>query len=369
MIHPLPPIRLTGADVLRDGQLQRRSVAIAEGRITRGPLPEVDLSGYLVLPGLIDLHAGGPDPEPTDLSAAAAGITTACLTLDWRWPNGPDDAMAVEARLRRAAAYRLAMRTDLRLHVDVEMHLFDQADLLVEAVRRNRISLVTFTNGLIAALEAADAPGQFEAFAQDLGHDAIGLASLISATERRRGELPRHLCSLAESFDDLGVIYATRADPDGEARERHSMIGARLAMFPASRRAAAAARAMMCPVVLSAPGILAGSLHSVLASAGLVTALASDGNHQALAAAAFSLSDRGIMPFAAAWALVSSGPAEILRLPDRGRIEPGQRADLAIVRAETRRVEATISRGRLIHAEGGAARLFSPILHPRLAAE
>lgn len=369
MIHPLPPLRLTGADVLRDGQFQRRSVAVAEGRVTRGPLPEVDLAGYLVLPGLVDLHAGGPEPEPTDRNAAAAGVTTACLTLDWRWPEGPDDATAVEARLRRAAAYRLSMRADLRLHLDVEMHLFDESARLIEAVRRNRISLVTFSNSFDAALQAADADASFDAFAATLGHAPDLLARLIAATEGRRFELPRHLCGLADAFDELGVIYGTRADPDGEVRERHSMIGARLAMFPASRRAAAAARAMMCPVVLSAPAILAGALHLSLASEGLVTALASGGDPQSLAAAAFALADRGILPLARAWDLVSAGPADILRLPDRGHIEPGRRADLAIINARSRRVEATISRGRLIHAEGEAAQRFLPFLHPRLAAE
>lgn len=369
MIHPLPPLRLTGADVLRDGVFQRRSVALAEGRITRGPLPEIDLEGFLILPGLIDLHAGGPDPELTDRAAAAAGITTACLTLDWRWPDGPDDATAVEVRLRRAAAYRLSMRSDLRLHLDVEMHLFDEAARLVEAVRRNRISLVTFANSFDAALQAADAADGFETLARELGHDPEHFARLIATTERRRFELPRHLCGLADAFDELGVIYGTRADPDGEVRERHSMIGARLAMFPASRRAAAAARAMLCPVVLSAPAILAGQLHGSLAAEGLVTALASCGDAPSLATAAFALADRGLMPLARAWDLVSTGPAEILRLPDRGYIEPGRRADLAIVHAETRRVEATISRGRLIHAEGEAALRFSPYLQPRIAAE
>ena len=51
-----PALRFTGAEVLRDGELQLRSVAIAEGRITRGPLPEVNLTGYMILPGIIDLH-------------------------------------------------------------------------------------------------------------------------------------------------------------------------------------------------------------------------------------------------------------------------------------------------------------------------
>ncbi|MFD1807735.1 hypothetical protein ACFSHQ_04910 [Gemmobacter lanyuensis] len=66
----LPPLRLTGAEILRDGELQRRSIGIAEGRITRGPLPEVNLSGYLILPGIIDLHGDSferqvaPRPRP-----------------------------------------------------------------------------------------------------------------------------------------------------------------------------------------------------------------------------------------------------------------------------------------------------------------
>lgn len=362
---PLPPIRLTGALSLRDGQLLPRSVALAEGRLTRGPLPEVDLTGYLVLPGMVDLHAGGPDPDTADRDAAAAGVTTACLTLDWRWPNGPDDAAAVEMHLRRAAAHRLAMRTDLRLHLDVEMHLFDEAERVVEAVRRNRISLVTFSNGFPAALEAADAVLGFDRFARALGHDPDDLARRILAAEARTADLPRHLCTLAEAFDDLGVIYGTRADPDGEARERHSMIGARLAMFPASRRAAAAARAMLCPVVLRAGDICAGGSDLALAREGLVTALASNGRPGDLAAAAFALSDLGLMPLARAWALVSSGPAEILRLPDRGRIDAGLRADLTIVHAATRQVEATISRGRLIHAEGEAADRFAAVLPRR----
>ena len=29
---PLPPLRLTGAEILRDGEMQRRSVSLAEGR-------------------------------------------------------------------------------------------------------------------------------------------------------------------------------------------------------------------------------------------------------------------------------------------------------------------------------------------------
>src|SRR6056297_2570389 len=51
-----PDIRLTGATVLRDGEFQTRSVAIESGCIGRGPFPEIDLTGYYIMPGIIDLH-------------------------------------------------------------------------------------------------------------------------------------------------------------------------------------------------------------------------------------------------------------------------------------------------------------------------
>jgi len=70
-------MRLTGAQILRDGALQHRSIGLADGLITRGALPEVDLSGYLILPGIIDLHGDGFErhilPHPSGLS---------------RWPLG-----------------------------------------------------------------------------------------------------------------------------------------------------------------------------------------------------------------------------------------------------------------------------------------
>ena len=68
--------------------------------------------------------------------------------------------------------------------------------------------------------------------------------------------------------------------------------------------------------------------------------------------------------------MVSSRPAEILRLPDRGVIAQGKRADLTIVNAATRRVEATIARGRLAYLAGEAGRRFLAAPEAlRLAAE
>jgi alpha-D-ribose 1-methylphosphonate 5-triphosphate diphosphatase len=150
-----------------------------------------------------------------------------------------------------------------------------------------------------------------------------------------------------------------------------SMLGARVAMFPASRRVAASARAMGDPVVLAAGDVAAERVTAVdLVREGLCSALASARSAGTMTAAVWRLVDRGVCDLARGWTLVSERPAEIARLPDRGRIEPGLRADLVVIRAETRAVEATVSAGRLVHAAGEAGeRLLVAARHRALAAE
>jgi alpha-D-ribose 1-methylphosphonate 5-triphosphate diphosphatase len=50
-----------------------------------------------------------------------------------------------------------------------------------------------------------------------------------------------------------------------------------------------------------------------------------------------------------------------MRLADRGRIGYGRRADLTVVHAETRAVEATIAGGRLSYLTGEAATRFMAV--------
>ncbi|MDT8855450.1 alpha-D-ribose 1-methylphosphonate 5-triphosphate diphosphatase [Paracoccaceae bacterium Fryx2] len=389
----LPPLRLTGAEILRDGELQRRSIAIADGRITRGPLPEVDLTGFLILPGIIDLHGDGMEHHiapragaavplnaalaAADREAAAHGLTTAFLAQGWSWEGGLRSPDAAEALLVALDRHRLQALTDLRVMIRAETHLVGSGARLIAAVQRHRVGYVLFADRLEAAAETRHArPALFAALAAGLGQDVSDLSAALDAARARGRDVPRHLCTLAEAFDALGVLYGSKGDPDGETRERYSMIGARIAAFPATRRAAAAAHAMMSPVILGAPAVLgargpAGSVAACdLIAEGLCDALVSDGQVPALVRAALALVDRGLATLPEAWAMLSANPAEILRLPDRGRLTPGLRADLVVMRADTREVEATICGGRLSYLAGEAGRRFLSQPQPmRMAAE
>lgn len=377
----LPPLRLTGADILRDGELQHRSIALEDGRITRGPLPEVDLSGYLILPGIIDLHGDAFErhvaPRPSapfplsaglasaDREAAAHGVTTAFLAQGWSWEGGHRSPDAAIGMMEALDAYRPRALVDLRMQIRAEVHLVDEGARLIDAVRRHRIGFVVFNDHLDEAMEMRRLrSADFAIWARKVGRAPEDLLGAIERAGARQRDVPRHLCALAEAFDEMGVLYGSHDDPDGETRERYSMIGARIAEFPVSRRAAAAAKAMMNPVLMGAPNVVRGGSQAgniaaeALISEGLCDALVSDYHYPAMAMAAWAIVDRGLRCLPKAWAMISEAPAEILRLADRGRLNPGMRADMVVMNRDTRMIEATISGGRLAYLAGEAGRRF-----------
>lgn len=374
-------LRLTGATVLRDGALQQRSVAIEEGRISKGPLPEVDLRGYYVLPGIIDLHGDAFErqlaPRPsapfpvatalrgTDREAAANGITTAWLAHSWSWEGGHRSPEHAEMFLQALGTYRREAMTDLRVQIRCETHTAETMDRLLAAVRRHRVDYVVFNNHLDETLQTVELdPARLAQGARAAGRTPEQHLTILRAAAEQKREVPRYLCRLAEAFDTLGITYGSHDDHDGETREFYSMIGAKICEFPTRRAAAALARAVGDPILMGAPNVVRGGSQSgnVAASdllrAGLCDALVSDYYYPALAQAAFRLADEGLMDLPRAWAMISERPAEIIRLPDRGVIDYGRRADLTIVNATTRGIEATIAGGCITHLAGEAAARF-----------
>lgn len=360
----LPPLRLTGATILREGELRQRSVAIARGKISKGPLPAVDLTGFLILPGIIDMMAlppalTGPQTPARILreaqrQAAAAGVTTGWLAAGWSWQGGHDCPERGEALLRALA--QPSGPVDLRPALRVETARSDLGPRLSALIAELRPQLLYFENtrDRLDRLEAND-PVAFAAEAATLGLDAARLRSALCAAQTRAHEVPRHLCRIAEALDAVGAHYGSLDDSGGDIRESYSMIGARLATRPAAHSAAAASRAMGNPVLIGAGQ---HGLGDDLLQARLGNALVSDGNWPALAARALALAGRDFADLPRVWPLVSATPAEIMGLADRGTLDYGRRADLAVVNAATRRVEATICAGRLAHLSGLARERF-----------
>ena len=390
MSAPSLSLRLTGAHVLREGSLREDPIGIEDGRLTDAPLPEVDLSGYLVLPGIVDLHGdaferhiaprpSAPFPIATGLAAAdrdaaAHGVTTAFLAQSWSWEGGVRGPDYAEDLLAALDDYRPGARIDLRAQIRCETHTVGTADRLIAAVKRHAVPYVIFNDHLPEALALAEArPEEIAAWAKKAGRTPEAHMALVHDCLKQKPLVPRHLCTLARAFDEMGVLYGSHDDPDALTREYYSMIGARVCEFPTAVSAAQAAQAKGDPVLMGAPNVVRGgsqagnisALH--LVSAGLCDALVSDYHYPALHLAAFRLADEGVLDLAQAWNLIAARPARILGLKDRGVIAEGRRADLVVLDATTRTIEGTIAGGRVACLSGQLAARFVTRPAPRPA--
>lgn len=373
-----PPFRLTGARVLQDGMLSETPLCIENGMITEGAGPTLDLSGYLVMPGIIDLHGDAFEhhmaPRPsapfplrtglvgTDRDAAANGVTTAWMAQSWSWEGGHRSPDYAEAFLAAHAAYRPQMQTDLRVQIRCETHTIDTEARLLAAIDRFGIDYVIFNNHLDEAVQLAAArPDEIMLWAKKSGRSPEEHMALVHSAKARDADVPRYLCRLATAFDRIGVTYGSHDDPDGGTRERYSMIGAKVCEFPTSMSAAIVARTWGDPVLMGAPNVVrrgsqSGNIAaSFLIAEGACDALVSDYYYPALAQSAFALSDAGMLSLPAAWAMISTAPARIMGLSDRGALAPGKRADLVIIDEDTRQIEGTMVAGRWTHLCGAVA--------------
>ncbi|OYU19192.1 MAG: alkylphosphonate utilization protein [Rhodobacteraceae bacterium PARR1] len=389
----LPPLRLLGADVLTQDGFACGAVDVLNGQIvTCSGGAVVDLSGYWLLPGIIDLHGDGFErqlfPRPsapfpirdalaaTDREAAAHGVTTAYLAQSWSWEGGMRGPDQAERVMQAVLDWRDHALTDLRVQIRAETHLIDAVPRLIEAVERFRIGYVVFNDHIEEGLSMQRMnPDGFANWARKAGLTPRELSNRIETAWARTKEMPRALLAMAEAFDRIGVVYGSHDDRDAETRELYRIIGARVAEFPTTRRAAAAAKAGGDPVLMGAPNVVrggsqAGNIAAIdIVRDGLCDGLVSDYHIPALALAVWKLVDEGVLPLDQAWALVSSGPARVLGLIDRGEIAPGLRADLVAVNKATRAVEMTVAGGRLAHLSGQAATRFCGQVQARMAAE
>lgn len=354
---------------------------MAGGLLVDAPRSRVaDLSGYLVLPGIVDAHGDGferhlaprrgamRDMEGGLIAAeaelAANGVTTAVLAQFYSWEGGLRAPEFAERMLAALAAMRGRVVTDLRAQLRFETHMLDDYAAFEALVARFGVDYVVFNDHVPhARLAAGRKPQRLAGTALKSGRSPEALLALMQALHARRGEVPGAVAALAERLAARGVRLGSHDDRDAEARAAWRVAGARIAEFPETQEAAEAARAGGDAIVLGAPNVMRGGSHNGnvsardLVAAGLCDALASDYHYPSLRRAAVDLAGAGDP--AAAWRLVSEGPARMLGLDDRGVLAPGKRADLVVVEAESRRLAMTVCGGRISYLSGDlAARLI-----------
>ena len=273
----LPPLRFTGAEILLPGGFAREALSLAEGRIAPGGGREIDLSGYRILPGVIDLHGDGferhmaPRRGAVDHPAAglagldaecgAAGITTAVLAQFWSWEGGmrsPEFSATLAETLAGAGT-----TTDMAMQLRVETHMIDTLDAMVDLVARHGLGYVVWNDHLPhAQLAKGKRPPGLTGQALKAGRSPGAHERLLTELHANGPAVEEAIAGAAERLAGLGVRMGSHDDHTVEDRAKFRALGADICEFPETVAAAGAAKAAGEPVIMGAPNVVRGGSHS-----------------------------------------------------------------------------------------------------------
>ena len=395
-------IDLVGAEVLRPEGLHPAHLSMAEGVIVDKPVGRaVDLTGYRVLPGIIDVHGDGFERHvaprrgamkqmaegltAVEAELAANGITTGVLAQFISWEGGLRGLEFADQVFSTLRDVRANVVTDLRAQLRFEIALINLYTELPARISEWGVEYVVFNDHLPhARLAEGRKPPRLTGQALKAGRNPEAHFQMLLELHANVSEAQKMLGPLCEALRHAGVRLGSHDDATADTRALWQERGADVAEFPETQEAAEAAKTDGAHVVLGAPNLVRGGSHKGnvsaldLVSMGLCDALAADYHYPSSRRAALMLARSGLMDLVAAWALVSSGPAAVLGLDDRGVLAPGMRADIVVL-DETGRVAATMSGGRVSFMAGDIAervvaaaenppypvtRLICPILRP-----
>lgn len=355
---------IRNARLVLPDEVVRGSMAITGGVIAAvdsGPsqcLGSEDFEHDLLIPGLVEIHTDNlerhlmPRPKvawPTmpallshDAELIAAGITT---VLDAIHVGDIDpealrelDAQVFLAAFDQARNHRL-LRADHWLHIRCELPTPTTLERFLDYADHDTVRLISLMDHTIGQRqwEREDAArvyytgkkgwsdSKFESFKQR----CFEFQGRYSESNRR---------AIVTAASSRQVPLASHDDTRPEHVQDALRAGVNISEFPTTFAAALTARALGMSIVMGAPNVVRGGSHSGnvaamdLADHGLLDGLSSDYVPNSLLNAAFCLVDIAQYPLHRAIACVTSQPARMVGMNDRGRLQQGARADLVQVR-------------------------------------
>ncbi|NVN85266.1 MAG: alpha-D-ribose 1-methylphosphonate 5-triphosphate diphosphatase [Rhodopseudomonas sp.] len=347
--------------VLADRVIEHGWVAVADGRIAEfgegdAPGASENVSGDLIMPGLIELHTDHLEahyvPRPKvhwdpvaavvsyDGQLAVSGITTVLDSLRvWREEGAEDvDGQAgVLAEAISAARDARLLRADHFLHLRCEIPMPNVVAEAKELVGRPDVRLMSLMDHTPGQRQFRD-EGKLRDYYRGKGAGKTDAELDVMFARRRLCKETyadanmRAIVALAQQHE---IPLASHDDTtDGNVidaiRDRVAV-----AEFPTTIEAARGLHAAGIGILMGAPNVVRGGSHSGniaaidLAREGLLDILSSDYIPSSLLMAALQLPDRvAAIDLAAAVRTVTKAPAEAVGLNDRGEIAVGKRADL-----------------------------------------
>ena len=370
-------LSITGGSALLETGWAPCRLSIADGAIhspeAAAPATlQIDATGLLALPGIIDIHGDAFErsimPRPgvnfslhtalrdVDNQLVSSGVTTAFHGLTCSWEPGLRSLENTVAMLDALEQQKSRFRCDMRVHLRHEVFNLKAEAPILDWIAAGRIHALAFNDHMRGiVLSAGVKSKKISQMAQRAGLSDGEFMALIEQVLANESRVSESLAQLAAAARLRGLPLLSHDDRDLVDREAYRALGCEISEFPMQEEVAAAAIAAGGMTVFGAPNVLRGGSHigcpsaAEMARKGLCSILASDYYYPAILQAPFILAERGLSTLAQAWALVSSNPAQALGLSDRGSLTPGKRADVVLVEATPGEVRlvATICNGEL----------------------
>ncbi len=367
--------------VLPNQVLEQGSIRIEDGKIaeiiegTAGK-DAVNANGLTAVPGMIDLHGDMiereilPRPKamfPIDLALhevdkrlAASGVTTAFACVSFAWHRKTDLRTAERACeiINIIHETRSSLLTDHHVHARFEITNPEAVPMLKELLMQDKVHLISIMDHTPGQGQYRDIERYIQ-FSIQWNQEQMG-DHFTEEEARKRIEEAQNRPKCWEAVHDIAALSkaynVTLASHDDDSPEKVAMLddlGIKLSEFPVTKEAALEAKNRGFHVAMGAPNAFRGvstTEGNLSASEAiqekLVDVLATDYHPSSLLHASFAMAQRGILPLIDAVKLVSTNPADSLGMHNRGSIEVGKSADLALVsEGERMRNHCTLRNG------------------------
>ncbi len=345
----LPDAEIEGTITLRGGRI----ADIQPGRAHHAAA--LDCEGDVIIPGVVDVHTDNLERQvqpranarwPSvsaflahDAQCAAAGVTTVLDALclgDLGFEQGRDQTFRDGVRDLTSLHAEPFMKAEHLLHLRCELPAREMPSLLEGVADHPLIAMVSL-------MDHSPGVGQYRDLAryramrikQTRMTDAEVEVRILKLQAQRAELRERQRRLVIDRFAGRNIPLASHDDEDASEVRRNAEDGIRVSEFPVTMEAALEAARIGVGVIAGAPNIVRGGSHSGnvaamdLVRAGAVDVLASDYVPPALIEAAFLIAAGIGLPRAIA--TITSAPAAMCNLADRGQLVAGLRADLVRV--------------------------------------
>jgi alpha-D-ribose 1-methylphosphonate 5-triphosphate diphosphatase len=344
-----------------------------------GTLPKAkNLGNLLISPGFVDLHSDAIEkeiePRPgasfpvenaiseLDKKLAMSGITTMFHAVAFNDQSivsqrGTEKAKAIIKRIFAINRHRLSV--DNLIHARYEITSFNSRPVLEELIGEGCIQL-------LSVMDHTPGQGQFKSIetwkrfhipTYDLSDERAN--AIIKGKQENRSRAYEEMQELL-AFAAAGNLQLVSHDDDTcEKIDLVSEMGVSISEFPLHGRVARYAKSKGLGTGMGAPNVVRGMSQSGNISAQelireeVCDFLCSDYHPGSMLQAPYVLHDTLGTPLDKGFSLITSGPARLAKLDDRGEISAGRRADLLVIDDQwLPKVVLTVKDGNVIYNTG-----------------